>query len=194
MANSTIDSVEILLYDNWPGDPIPMPASFPQDGFSSDAAGFNSTSALWAAGTKIQVMCDGTVGQPGPATFIYLQVSAQNTNTASIDAKQLCVPVNNSEWWKVSNDPDVVPAKVTGQVAIALDPIADTYWGWFWCGGVCPVQWVYGLSGTYATSGEIDARDTLGTGDLDDPDLIGFGQYHDDHIHAAAGYAINADD
>ena len=125
---------------------------------------------------------------------MYLQVSAQNSHAVSIDGKHLCVPVNNTEWWKVSNDPDAVPNKITGQVAIALDPIADNRYGWFWCGGVCPVQWVAGLSGTYRTSGSIAQRSTMVTGDLDSPDLLGFSLYFDGQLSRACGFAINADD
>lgn len=158
MADSTIDSELFVLYDNWPGDADPgLAQDPPRDGFTGTDH-HNVAAAAYPIGSKIQVYNRGDTGQPGFATFVYLQVGTQDLETV-IAVKTVVVPDSSTYWYRVTNDPAdsiVVPCGLAG---IAVSAITNAYYGWFWCGGVCPEEFVAGLGGTYATDGNVVAGD-----------------------------------
>jgi len=158
MADSTIDSELILLRDNWPGDADPgLAQDPPRDGFAG-ADHHNVATAAYQVGSKIQVYNKGTTGQPGFATFVYLQVGIQDAETV-LAAKSIVVSDSATVWYKVTNDPGDCIALPTGLAAVAISAITNAYYGWFWCKGVCPEEAVSGLGGTYATEGNVVAGD-----------------------------------
>jgi hypothetical protein len=52
---------------------------------------------------------------------------------------------------------DASEALLSGPIAVALSAMTTGYYGWFWCGGVCPVDSVSGLGGSYVTDGTVAA-------------------------------------
>jgi len=153
MADSTIDSELFHLIDNWPGAPIPF-GSIPPGGFTGSSH-HNVATAAFPVGTKWQVY-NKSAGKPGLSIFIYLQVGTQNAASA-IAAKSVVVPDSATHWYKVTNDPDDCIKLPTAVAAIALSAMTDAYFGWFWCGGVCPEEFVSALGGNYATDGNVAA-------------------------------------
>lgn len=150
MVDGYLDSDLLVLKDNWPAvrnsnHPIP------RDGFASSIHQ-NVATAAYQAGTKIEVRNKGDTGKEGFSTFIYLQVGVQNPYNA-IAVKSVVVPDSAACWYKVTNDPDDCLELPTSIGAVALSAITDGYWGWFWCGGVCPEEWVATLTGNFATNG-----------------------------------------
>jgi len=188
MADSTIDSELFWLHDNWPGVPLEQ-LSAPTDGFTGSTH-HNVAAAAYRIGDKIQVYQDGvSAGEPGYSTFIYLQVGTQNADSV-IAVKTLCVPDSATNWYKVTNDPDSCIDIPGGAAAIALSAITDAYYGWFWCGGVCPEEAVSGLGGNYATTNAVAAGAFIAE-DLS-ADAIGFG-LKDAAGDVAIGFALAAD-
>lgn len=146
MATGTLDSEVFWLCDNWPGKPTKF-EEVPEDGFTG-AGHHNVATAVYPVGTKYQVR-NRTAGQPGLSVLTYLQVGTQDAT--AIAAKSPVVPDSATLWYQVTNDPDSCIALPTGVLAIALSAMTNSYYGWFWTGGVCPEQFVSGLGGTYAT-------------------------------------------
>lgn len=153
MADSTIDSELITLCDNWPGAPL-APKRAPRDDGSGAFIGadhHNVATAAYPVGTKYQVYNTGvSAGKPGWATFAYLQIGTQNAAVV-IAVKSVVVQDSATVWYQVTNDPDDCVKLPTGLAAIALSAMTNAYYGWFWCGGVCPEEFVSGLAGNYAT-------------------------------------------
>lgn len=168
MADSTIDSEYIQLFDLWPG--VPEGRVPPYDDFVSTAAGHNCASEVYPKGTKVQVWCDGSVGRQGWATFIYLKFVA-NAGVA-LAAKQVVVPDAATDLYTVTNDPDDCLINTGGIGAVAISTLTTLYYGWFWCAGVCPEQYVSALGGNYATNAGV-AVGSITYHDLD-ADAMGF--------------------
>ena len=149
MADGTLDSNYLVLIDNWPGSPSPN-LSVPTDGFAVPAAGV--ATAAYKVGTKIQVYNE-TLGIPGFSTFIYLQY--EGTTAPALAARQVVTPDANTSLYIVTNDPDNCLSIAALPSAVALSVMTDAYFGWFWCGGVCPETAVTGLGGTYVTKNDL---------------------------------------
>jgi hypothetical protein len=156
MANSTIDDQKIILYDLWPGDPVEN-LSEPLDGFTGSDH-HNVVSPAYDIGTKIRVYDDTSKGY---ATFIYLQ-NIQGTAGAvaakdpvCMDTSEQATAATSATWYKVGSDGG--ETLVNGPMAIAISAMTTAYYGWFWCGGVCPVSYVSGLGGNYVTDSSLTA-------------------------------------
>ena len=174
MATSTIDYTKILLVDNWPGVPATL-ADSPTDGFAG-AEHHNVTTAAFPIGTKMQVVCDGTVGTTGTATFVYLKFATADAD-GTLAEKSVVVQDSATTWYEVTDDPTAAIALPTGLAAVAISAMDAGSYGWFWCGGVCPKQYVAALTGNFTTdatlvAGPFTAHDlTSGTSDT----VIGLG-------------------
>jgi len=158
MANSTLDDSKFILIDKWPGV-IDTSQSVPVDGFTGTSH-HNSATAAFKVGTKIQVFDETNNGY---ATFIYLQ-NVQGSAGAVAAKNPVCVDTSLAAtagnallptWFEVCSDGGEV--LLEGPVAIALSAMTDDYYGWFWCGGVCPVSFVSGLGGNYVTDSSVAA-------------------------------------
>ena len=193
MADGVLDSLLFYLLDGWPGVVDPN-MGMPIDGFTG-ALHHNVVAAQYPVGTKIAVYNTGTkpgiTSEPGWATFIYLKVGTQDTT--AIAAKTIVVQDSATNWYEVTNDPDDCVNVETGAAAIALSAITDAYYGWFWCAGVCPEEFVSDLGGTYLTvdgcaAGPITADARTG--------VIGLGLPVDTDtalVEPIFGYALAAD-
>ena len=151
MADSTLDSALFWLVDNWPGTPW-QGASIPTDGFTGTSH-HNLTTAAYPVGTKIQVLCTHTSYDKGLATFIYLRNSENDSTDAPVLAKHFVTPENTTNWWDVTNKASGWPADNASAAAVAVATMSSTTgrYGWFWCGGICPTQYVAALDGNFAT-------------------------------------------
>lgn len=159
--SSTMDSKEFILRDNWPAAAtLPEP---PQDGFVGLSYNVNSGDAnAYRPGTKCTVWNDGTLGNQGWSTFVYVVFASQGSDTASLDAGDFCVAYNTTSGriYDVSNasTDGVLDAAALG--GAALGPAATGSCGWIWCGGVAPEDQP-GLSnamgGTFSTDGNVVA-------------------------------------
>lgn len=147
MADSTIDSNLILLYDNWPG-PVEPPSFNYGEGFL-DKRYHNVSIPMFPIGTKVQVR-NVTLGVPGLATLIYLQVGTQDATT--IAAKTACIPDSATLWYQLTNDGDSCIKVPTCLGCFALSAITNAYFGWFWCEGVVPEDEVPGMGGNFLTN------------------------------------------
>ncbi len=187
MADSTIDSELITLVNNWGIAPSVIDV-VPTDGFTGSKTHNVATRAA-PIGEVRQVRCDGSVGKAGYSQFIYLQVGTQNPDVA-MAVKHVVAQDSATVWYQVTNDPDTALKLPTGLAAIALSAMTDDYYGWFWCGGVCPEQFVSGLGGTYKTNdgvaiGQFTAHNL-------DADYIGL-DVADTAGEGIFGYALAAD-
>ena len=199
MADSTMDSEEIMLFDQW-GPVVPTRQGIPRGGFTGSDH-FNVATRVYMPGeTRVVDNLSSTddplngAGVTGQSIFRYLLVGTQNDQVA-IAAKAHCVH-DDVNPFTVTNDPDgqlggsgvsTAPA-----VAIALGAVTDSYWAWFWTGGVCPEMFVSGLAGTYRTDGTITAGCKMRVVNLS-ADYLGFG-IAAAHVDGAIGYATAADD
>ena len=157
MADSTLDSALFWLVDNWPGTPW-QGASIPTDGFTGTSHQ-NVTTAAYPIGTKIQVLCTHTSYDKGLATFIYLRNSEVYTTAVPIKAKHFVTPESTTNWFDVTNSATGYAADNASATAVGLSTMSSTTgrYGWFWCGGICPTQYVAALDGDFATDSAVVA-------------------------------------
>ena len=162
MADSTIDSEKFYLFDRWPGSPLTSAAT-PTGGFTG-ASHHNVTSPAYPVGTKIAVMNTHTSYQIGGSVMIYLRNIENVSTDYPVEAKHFVVPQNTSNWYEVTNKQGSILADGGTPGAVGLSTMSTTtgYYGWFWCGGVCPEQYVTDLGGNFATAtGAIAGVDVL---------------------------------
>ena len=191
MANSVIDTEMIVLQDNWPFDP----------GFDRWAGPYRKPavdSLLWEGqnvstldkfrlGRKFVHYEPGGTGKlSGWSTFIYLKVGTQNADTllacAAATGKSVCTVegtlAENSataatQLYQVTNDADATTMESLGMCAVATSAMTNSYYGWFWCGGVAPLTLLTGLVGDIYTdqgiTGPVDI--VVSATDADDASL-----------------------
>ena len=193
-GDSTIDSEKFYLLDKWPGTPRDIP---PFDNFTSTSAGHNSETPKYALGTKVRVQCNGSTGGPGESTFIYLKLEAQSSHALAkrhIVVQHSEAGNGGDEFFDVTNDTDHDITAQKGPIAVALSAMTTDYYGWFWCGGVCPEQYVSDLGGNYITTGAVALGD-MTWADAASPGANG--EFAFDVADAAGetviGYAVAAD-
>ena len=172
MADGTLDSELIVLQNNWGMAPtVNGSLNCPQGGLIGSNH-HNVAAPTYQVGTVIQVYNNGSAGKVGMAELIYLQVGTQNADSV-IAAKTAVVPDSATVWYQITNDPDSCIKLPSGLGAFGLSAITDAYYGWFWCGGICPEAFVSGLAGNFATEGNVIAghityhdlaADTVGIG------------------------------
>jgi hypothetical protein len=96
----------------------------------------------------------------GWAILIYLKYSKGSAAYATV--KSICAPyitdvATAGAWCTVTNTADSTTTNI-GPICVCLGTTSATeLYGWFWCGGVCPVDTISGLNGTYASSGTVAA-------------------------------------
>ena len=151
MANATLDSEYIILFNHW-GDATST--EVPQDGFTG-ASHHNVANPVYRPGEVVQVYCDGTTGKAGYSQFVYLKLEHQDT-TNLLAVKNVCVPHTDKVITDVTNDQTTALGDEGGFCAVALSAMTVDYYGWFWCGGVCPEEYVSGLGGNYCTDDSAD--------------------------------------
>jgi hypothetical protein len=188
MADSTIDSDLIYLRGGRFGTCYDK--TMPIGGFTGSA--HHNVAAAdrdYPIGMVKRVYCDGTVGVKGFAEFVYLAYEGSSAPTAA--AKQVCVPDSSTVWYQFTNDPDsCVMATGSMLAVVAISAMTDGYYGWFWCGGVCPEVYVSALGGNYATTNAVIAGNIIAS-DLS-ADAIGFGP-KSSYSHFSVGFSVASD-
>lgn len=187
MADSTLDSELFILQNNWGMNALRV-GNVPPGGLT-DARHHNVAAPYFDPGTVCLVRNpNATAGKPGMAALIYLQVGTQNADSV-IAVKSAVVLDSATVWYQVTNDPDSCIAIPSGLGAFALSAMTDAYYGWFWCGGICPEGLLSTLGGNYATNGSLAAGHISFT-DLA-ADYAGLGPYAT--TTGYAGFALAAD-
>ena len=174
MAISTLVAESIILYDNFPGTVSPA-HSVPEGGdfgFFNGSRHHDVSSPVYRIGEKIRIYNDPTtgagLGENGWSTMIYLRLGTQDGTALSVGS--VCTLETaidaNEKWFTVTNDPDNGLAGYTtgalvnlSPAAVAISAMTSTNYGWFWCGGVAPQNW---LLATATTTSLVNA-DTAGT-------------------------------
>jgi len=183
MADASIDSLSLVLFDNWPDGPA-MLESLPTDGFLG-ATHHNVTTAIYDAGTKCfyyNAGNGGTTGVAGWSTFIYLKGKAIAEANPACAVKQGVVGSLATDVYQVTNDPDqcllCTGASIGAYLLSTMKfSLTATKYGWFWCAGVVPEIAVTGLGGAYPTDDSVIAGGPIQWNDLADTDAIGIGNH-----------------
>lgn len=176
MADKTTTVQNIILQDNWPGTPIDPPVDYTE--MTSAAVGHNVATNMWPLGTKWEVYCSGDptslgVGyHVGWARFIYLK-AADDIETAVLGAVTvLAVPdgtlaagMAHDRLYTVVCDSAETTHETMGLVAMCISTLTNSYYGWYWCGGVCPIEYISGMTkaSTIATDSTVAASCQLST-------------------------------
>lgn len=158
MANSTIDTKYIVLYDLWPNGVV-LYNHIPQDGFTGSLH-HNVASPAYKVGTKAIVRNDSaTAGIDGWSTLIYLKLEMQDT-TNLLAARQIVACHSDAVLYDVTNEAASDLGATLGPIAVALSAMTVDYYGWFWCGGVAPSSHVSALDGNlYTYAGDVAIGD-----------------------------------
>lgn len=123
---------QFYLIDNWPGEVTNGPNP-------SDWSTYSATED-YPLGTKRAIYDDTNNGW---ATLIYLKYTTGAGTVALATVGSPCAidttaMATGGQWCHVTNDGS--DAQLVGPIAIALGTLTNAYYGWFWCGGVCPVD------------------------------------------------------
>jgi hypothetical protein len=182
MADQAIDGASIHLFDRWPG-PIVSSASGFDYGEFTDATVHNVTAPAVRVGTKRRIQFPAIVlpsaSPAGYATLIYLKLLPKTEPNPTCAARQVVVPVAAGDIYTVTNDPDqCLVSDGCPFAAVMLSVMTPTFataavYGWFWCGGDCPVAAVADLDGTYLTVNTVTACNQIMTSNLA-ADSMGF--------------------
>ena len=186
MADSTLDSELFVLIDRWPG--VPTIFKEPPGGFTGEMH-HNVSIQQYRCGTKAQIYNDGGIaGDYGYSTFIYLQVGTQS----AIALKSFVVPDSATDPYVITDDIEsCIDAVGSLFAAVALSAITDAYYGWFWCGGVCPEAMLPAMAGNYVTINDVDIGG-IAVVDLAAANTGGLGNVAAD-TSAIIGAALSAD-
>jgi hypothetical protein len=183
-----LTNLKFTLSDGWPGSPS---AEFgrPADGFLG-ATHHNVAAAAYPVGTKIAVR-NVTTGLEGWSTFIYLLLSNQD-GTNILKARHLVALSTAAKPYSVTNEIATVLGNQLGPIAIGLGLMGTgatpAVYGWFWCGGVAPIDEVAAMEGDFYTLNTVTAGCTMTWGTLATPGLVA-GEIGFD-IHNAVGEAL----
>lgn len=192
MTDSTLDSDLLFLFNPFGGPDLV--GHRPKDGFTGSSH-HNVATAQYPIGTVARIEHAAAAGKPGYSDLVYLKVGTQNADSV-IAAKSVVVQDSATQCMLMTNDPDSCIKIPSRFGAIALSAMTNAYYGWFWCGGVCPEDEVSGLAGNYATNGSVVAGE-FAYGNLS-ADYCGLVPAHaagtgvDVHI-SAAGFALAND-
>ena len=175
MADSTITVQGVVLRDNWPGVPITPPVAYSD--MSAASVGHNLANPMWRLGQKWKVYnsddsVNGTTGfNVGWSTFIYLKCADDIASAVAAVATSIVVIDNTiaaanaaDKWFTVTSDTDQTTHESDGFMAVALSTMTNSYYGWFWCGGVCPIGFVplFTTASTLITDDSVVANCELG--------------------------------
>jgi hypothetical protein len=92
-------------------------------------------------------------------------------------------------WYIVTNDGG--DSFNNGPIAVALGSVTDEYYGWFWCGGVCPVATISGLDVSYPSSGNVLTGSAI---QLQDGTINKFIAYDANTVGVISAFALAADE
>jgi hypothetical protein len=138
----------LTLIDQWPNRGMRHNNNPPTGGILGTTHHNVATAAQYEKGDKITLNFDAIVvpyiGPAGSATFVYLKVGTQNPDIA-IAAGSLCSQEAAGEIYTVTNDGDTALAVLAPFCGYALSAMTDGRYGWFWCGGTCPISLVTDL-------------------------------------------------
>jgi len=147
-----IDDGTFFLIDLWPGEVTdgPNPSSWTTYSATED----------FPLGTKRRVYDDTNNGW---ATLMYLKFNKGTYAYATV--KSICTidtaeAATATQYCHVCNDAS--EGELLGPVAICLGTTSATaLYGWFWVGGVCPVDTISGLDGIHGSEGNVTAGNWL---------------------------------
>ena len=146
-----LDSDEFYLIDNWPGEVThgPNPADWTAISATED----------FPLGTKRAIYDDTNNGW---ATLMYLYYTVGAGTVAVATVGSPCGIITTTigtagAWAHVTNDGS--DAQLVGPIAIALGTMVTARYGWFWVGGVAPVDTITALDDQKVPS---DASPTVG--------------------------------
>ena len=156
MADKSIVVQGIVLSDNWPGRAVAPP--FDVADMTSTLVGHNQAVAKYPVGTKWQLYCKGdavSIGVShwlGWSSFVYLKCADDIETAIASAVTVLAVPdgtmaanMGSERLYTVTTDSDSTTHDNMGLVAVCLSATTNSYYGWFWCGGVAPIEYVPGL-------------------------------------------------
>ena len=160
MADSTIDSERFYLLDRWPAGRVFY--RLPTGGILG-ATHHNVATPAYDLGDRIMVRNTTSAGVAGWSTFIYLKLEMQDTTNVlavkEVVAQHSDAAAGGAGVFDATNEVATLNGTQKGPAAVALSAMTVDYYGWFWCGGVCPESIVAGLGGTYATTGAVAIGD-----------------------------------
>jgi len=146
MADGTLDSELFYLLDRLPGYPNPL-LTTPVGGFTATAC-HNVATAAYPIGTKIQVY-NVTAGAAGYSTFVYGKLAAQDA-TNILAPRHFCTTFATTPVpFEFTNEVATYIGAAVSPAVVALSAMTTARYGWFWCAGVCPEDYVAALGGNY---------------------------------------------
>lgn len=155
----------------------------------------NVATAAYRVGTKVRYYNDHLGGF---GTCIYLRYCE---NGETLAAGYICQPdpEEDSLYYVTADASDFVDLAVAKPNCIALSGVTTTYYGWFWCGGVCP-DFFYSSTArfdeiTCATDDSLTAGEGFGSDRTTDDHLESYDttSKEDADNHSQAGWVL-ADD
>lgn len=184
---STIDDADFILIDTFPG--------VVTEGANPSSWTTYSETASFPVGTKRAVYDDTNKGW---ATLMYLGIKGGSGYATGLAVKGICglktTDAGNGLSYILT--PDGGDCLANGPIAICLGTLTfdnattQIQYGWFWVGGVCPVDTITGLDGNYVTDNNPEAEKGM---DLVDATTAAFGLLASSDIGVVSAYALASD-
>lgn len=185
---SVIDDAEFILIDTFPG--VVTNGANP-----SSWTAYTTTKGNWQIGTK-RAVYDET--NKGWAILMYLGIKGGTGYATGLAVKGICglKTTDAANGLSYIITPDGGDCLLNGPIAICLGTISfsnattQIKYGWFWVGGVCPVDTITGLDGDYVTDDNPAAEKGM---DLVDATTAAFGLLASSDVGVVSAFALASD-
>jgi len=141
MTAKTIASVEVYLNFGRFGSPTEL--AEPLDGVTGSSHHNVAGKGRYRLGTVLQLWNpgDGTGSVPGWSEFVYGQWDKNDQATSA--ALLIAMPTAITNLYNITDDPnDCASLAAAALAVVALSAMTDNYYGWFWSGGIAPIDLV----------------------------------------------------
>jgi len=183
MADTALDVQAVLLYDRWPGVAVKPDRQYSD--MTATSVGHNVAAPQFPLGTKWCVYNNGTAASVGVgynvgwSVFTYLKAAADIASAVAgvvtvIGCQDSTLAAGDipSKFYTINTDSDRTTHETTGLIAVCTSTLTNSYYGWYWTGGVAPIDYVSGMTSSshligtaaIAASAELMAAATAATG------------------------------
>ena len=199
--SSTLDNSEVLMLDNFPGVPNVNGAGPFDKGNVANGADQNwyvsGEAPPHVLGTKWYGYQEGGTGVvAGGFTLIYLKTGTLLAATVAVNklhAMTIGVGAATSSdlLYTVTDNPATPIGMLSGQCAVSMSTMTSGgYYGWFWCGGVCPTSVCTGMDTTLETNGSAVNGYMIAISDTE----VNFGPFPDTGAYIPVAICLAATD
>lgn len=187
MADSTLEVASVFLISGRFGPPSPHEFGGMLDGITGSSH-HNVASAEFDVGTVVSMINKGTTSgsREGMTEFVYGQYVTQSGGPAMAVGQTAIVVPNGggnalhtfTNYADYSSGTSFLAEAYNPFGVICISVMTGDRYGWFWCGGVAPEDFVTPMTGTVIITSNSVVAGVFCTEDVSATGILGIGPYH----------------